>query len=560
MNSQVLGLSCHYHDAAACLMHDGRVTAAAQEERFVRRKNAADLPLRALNYCLQAGGITALDLDAVVFYEKPFLKLARVLAGHLRSFPHSFGSFRRAMPHWLKDRLSLPLTLREEAGFTAPTLFVKHHLAHAAAAFYPSPFEEAAILTADAVGEWTTAARGAGRGSRIRIADELRFPDSLGLFYTAVTTFLGFEAHEGEGKVMGLAAYGRPTLLDKLRQIVRVRPDGSFTLDSSYFDFYGDERMYTPRFTEAFGPERRPDAPLEDRHRDLAASLQALTEEVVLAMARDLRERTRLDNLCLAGGLFLNCVANQRILEESGFKSLFVQPAAGDAGGALGAAAFVSHSLWGRPRPGRMDPYLGPEFTPTRMRRALTNAGLQSRELPEDQLCRAAAQLVSEGKTVGWLQGRMEIGPRALGNRSILGDPRNPRMKDILNERVKHREGFRPYAPAVLAEAAGEYFHMDAPSPFMLLAPQVRQEKKAVIPAVTHQDGTARVQTVAEEHNPRFYRLIRAFRDLTGVPVLINTSFNQRGEPVVCSPEEAIAVFQGTQMDALVLGDLVVQR
>jgi len=560
MKSSVLGLSCHYHDSAACLMQDGRITASAQEERFVRRKNASDLPLQAINYCLQAGNITALDLDAAVFYEKPFLKLARVFTGHLRSFPRSFGGFRRSMPHWLQDRLSVPITLREELGFSGQTYFIKHHLSHAASAFFPSPFEEAAILTADAVGEWTTASRGTGRGSRIRIDDEMRFPDSLGLFYTAVTTYLGFEAHEGEGTVMGLAAYGRPSFLDRLRRIVPMRPDGSFTLDKSYFDFYGDRRLYTPRFVAEFGPERLPGSPLEDRHRDMAASLQALTEEVVLAMARDLHERSRMENLCLAGGVFLNCVANQRLLDESGFKAVFIQPAAGDAGGALGAAAFVSHSLWGKPRPGRMDPYLGPDFKPGEIRRALALAGLQGRQLPEDELCRTTARLISEAKVVGWLQGRMEIGPRALGNRTILGDPRNPKIKDLINEKVKHREEFRPFAPAVLAEAAGEYFHMNAPSPFMLLAPRVREEKKSVVPAVTHADGTARVQTVVEEHNPRFYRLIRAFRDLTGVPIVINTSFNRRGEPLVCSPDEAIAVFQSTQMDALVLGDTVVQK
>ncbi|MCX5795226.1 MAG: hypothetical protein NTY77_07025 [Elusimicrobia bacterium] len=560
MPSRVLGLSAHYHDAAACLMQEGRLTAAAHEERFTRRKSDAELPLRALNYCLQEGGITAPDLDAAVFYEKPFLKFARVLIGHLRSFPRSYPSFRRSLPHWLQDRLSLPLTLKNELGFSGRTYFVKHHLAHAASAFLPSGFEEAAILTADAVGEWATLTRGRGSGSRIRVESEIRFPDSLGLLYTAVTTFLGFAAQEGEGTVMGLAAYGKPVHLDRFRAVAAARPDGSFTLDQSYFDFYGDERMYTPRFVEAFGQPYAPKAEMDQRACDIAASLQARTEEILLALARDLRQRTKLDDLCLGGGVFLNCVANQRLLEESGFKRIFVQPAAGDAGGAMGAAAFVSHCLWGLPRTGPMSPYLGPAFPASRCRRALAAAGLSFRELPEDELCRETAKMLTEGLVVGWVQGRMEVGPRALGNRTILGDPRNPQTKRFLNDRVKHREEFRPFAPAVLAEAASEYFELDGPSPFMLLAPRVRPQRRAAIPAVTHEDGTARVQTVTEADNPRFYRLIRAFRDLTGVPMVVNTSFNRRGEPIVCTPEDAVAAFKDTQMDALVVGDFVVRR
>jgi carbamoyltransferase len=560
MPANILGLSCHYHDSAACLMREGRLAAAAQEERFDRRKNSADFPRQALNYCLQAAGLAVFDLDAVVFYEKPYLAFARVLISHLRAFPRSYGSFRRTMPLWLADRLALPVVLQRETGFSGKTLFIKHHLAHAASAFLLSPFEEAAILTADAVGEWATMTRGNGHGSAVRVTHEIRFPDSLGLLYTAVTTFLGFEAHEGEGKVMGLAGLGRPVFLDKIKSIVALRPDGSFSMDQSYFDFYREDRMYSRRFVEAFGKPRQPGAELEERHCDLAASLQAFVEEAVICAARDLQAQTKTPNLCLAGGLFLNCVMNQKILEATDFKNLFVQPAAGDAGGALGACAFVSHSLLGQPRDGRMDPYLGPEYPASRSRRALTNAGLAFRELSDEELYRAVAQKVAAGQVVGWCQGRMELGPRALGNRSILGDPRNPAMKEIINEKVKQREPFRPYAPAVLEENASEYFHLTQSSPFMLLAPRVREEKKAAIPAVTHVDGTARVQTVSRSLTPRFWSLIHAFADLTGLPMVINTSMNLRGEPIVCSPEDAVSTFQRSRMDALVLGNLVVER
>ena len=541
-------------------MRDGHLVAAAQEERFNRRKNSADFPLQACNCCLQAGGLTVFDLDAVVFYEKPYLKFARVLISHLRAFPRSYGSFLRTMPSWLGDRLALPLALKRETGFSGKTLFIKHHLAHAASAFLVSPFAEAAILTADAVGEWATMTRGRGQGNRIHLTKEIRFPDSLGLLYTAVTTFLGFAAHEGEGKVMGLAGFGRPVFLDKLRNIVALRPDGSFAMDQSYFDFYSEDRMYSRRFVEAFGKQREPGAELAEMHYDLAASLQAFTEDAVIRAARDLYAQTKTPNLCLGGGLFLNCVMNQKIIEATGYKNLFVQPAAGDAGGALGACAFISHSMLGLPRDGLMDPYLGPEYPPSRAKRVLTNAGLAFRDLPDEELYRCVAQKLAQSQVVGWCQGRMEFGPRALGNRSILGDPRNPAMKEIINEKVKHREPFRPYAPAVLEEHAAEYFHLTQPSPFMLLAPPVRQEKKAVIPAVTHVDGTARVQTVSRSRTPRFWGLIHAFADLTGVPMVINTSFNLRGEPIVCSPEDAVSTFQRSRMDALVLGNLVVER
>ena len=464
------------------------------------------------------------------------------------------------MAHWLDDRLTLPLSLKSRLGFSGRTFFVKHHLAHAASAFYPSGFEEAAVLTVDGVGEWATVTRGHGAGNRLRIDSEMRFPSSLGLLYSAVTSYLGFEVHEGEGTVMGLAAYGSPVFLDRLRGIVPSTPDGGFMLDRGWFDFSGDGKMYTPRFVEAFGPERVPGGPLGERHCDMAASLQSLTEEILLRLTQGLRAQTKCESLCLAGGVALNCVANQKILDSSGFKKVFVQPAAGDAGGSLGAAAFVSHALWGHPRPARMSPYLGPDCSASRIRRVLTNAGLDFRELSEKELCRETAARLARGKVVGWMQGRMEFGPRALGNRSILGDPRHPRMKEIINERVKRREEFRPYAPAVLAEAARDFFELEGDSPFMLFAPRIREEKKSVLPAVAHPDGSARVQTVREADNPRFHRLIASFGELTGVPVVVNTSFNRRGEPMVCAAEEAVAVFKESRMDCLAVGDFFVER
>ena len=557
----ILGISAYYHDSSACLVRDGEVVAAAQEERFNRRKNTPDFPVRAINACLQAGGITAEDLDCVVFYEKPFLKFSRVLTGHLEAWPRSYGSFMEAMPRWLSERLSLPITLRETLGYKGKVFFVDHHLSHAAAAFLPSPFESAAILTADAVGEWATTGAGSGRGDKLVMDRELRFPDSLGLLYTAVTTYLGFEAHEGEGKVMGLAGCGRPSFLDAARKLVQAAPDGSFRLNLKYFSFYGGNRMFSPAMEELFGPARLPEGPLEERHADIAASLQALAEELLLAMASDLRSRTGEENLCAAGGVFLNCVANRKILERSGFKRLFVQPGAGDCGGALGAALYAWTRLFGGKRAWEMKTAcLGPELNPRQAARAVAAAGLRAEELPDAELYRRAAKLISEGKPLGWVQGRMEFGPRALGARSILGDPRNPDMKRILNDRVKHREPFRPYAPAVLEERANDYFEMAGPSPFMLLAPRVRPERAAGIPAARHDDGTARVQTVNRADSPRFYALIEEFNRQTGVPMVINTSFNRRGEPVVCSPEEALRAYLETEMAALALGNLLLEK
>lgn len=559
----ILGISCFYHDSAAALIKDGKVAAAVQEERFNRVKNSSDFPIHAINYCLQAGGITPDDLDYIAFYEKPFLKFSRVIISHLRSYPFSLKNFLATVPQWLQDRLIIPLVLKKEIGFRGKVLFIKHHLSHAASAFLVSPFEEAAIITADGVGEWATTTCGHARGNDIKILKEIHFPDSLGLLYAAVTSYLGFAANRDEGKVMGLASYGEPRYLDKFKEIITVLPDGSFRMDSSFFGFNRGSRMYSAKFLKTFGEERQMGAgtEIDQRHCDLAASLQKFIEDTLLLIANNLHRETRMDNICLAGGLFLNCVANNRILEETPFKNIFIQPAAGDSGGALGAAVYTCHSLLNLPRKYVLnEAYLGPAFSANQIKRSLLNHNLDFRQLDDDALIEYAAGKLAASNIVGWFQGRLEFGPRALGNRSILANPANPEMKDLLNERVKKRESFRPYAPAVLEERAGEYFELGNPSPFMLLAPRVKEGKEKIIPAVTHVDGTARVQTVSKSTNPRFWNLINELGKITGIPVVLNTSFNLRGEPIVCSPEEAISCFERSRMDYLVLENFVVGK
>lgn len=558
----ILGISCYYHDSAACLLRDGKIVAAAQEERFTRKKNTPDFPIHAINYCIQASGISAQDLSIIVFYEKPYLKFARAICNHLKAYPFSLKNFMETMPRWLDDRLALPLVFKKELGFEGKTLFVKHHLSHASSAFLVSPFDEAAILTADGVGEWATTSYGVGRGNHIEIQKEIHFPDSLGLLYTAITTYLGFPALEGEGIVMGLAGYGEPAYLDKLQEMVCIKPDGSFRLDRKFFGFFNEgTRMYTPRFVKTFGPPRLPEAAIEKRHQDMAASLQTLTEEILIKIVRDLHAKTRMDRLCLAGGLFLNCVANHKLLVETPFKEVFIQPAAGDGGGALGAAAFAYYEFLGNKRDYVMtDAALGPEFSGEQIKRILRRDGIPFKEMEWSKLTTDIAGKISRGEIIGWFQGKMEIGPRALGHRSLLADARNPQMKDLLNSRVKHRESFRPYAPLVLEEKALEYFDLKKLSPFMLLAVPVREDKKNVIPSATHVDGTARVQTVSKNTNPKLWELLKAFEKITGVPVILNTSFNLRGEPIVCAPEDALNGFLKSGMDCLVMENIVIEK
>jgi len=557
----ILGISCHYHDSAACLIKDGEVVAAIQEERFNRIKNSSEFPINAINYCIQESGITFGDIDYVGFYEKPFIKFSRVIIGHLQAWPYSLKNFLDTMPNWLKDRLIIPLTLGNEIGFKGKTFFIKHHLSHAASAFFVSPFEEAAILTADAVGEWATMTYGTGKGNEIKVLKEMQYPNSLGLLYTAITTYLGFYAHEGEGTTMALASCGEPRYLDKFKEMVMVKSDGSYMLDNSFFGFNKGNRMYSNKFIKVFGPDRKPGSKLEDRHKDIAASLQKLTEETLVSIARHIYDETKLDKLCLAGGLFLNCVANSKILEQTEFKEVFIQPAAGDSGGALGVASYVYHSILKKPRNYVMHhAYLGTEYSPEQVRTILLNKNIIFDEFSDEELAKFIAKEISQDKIVGWFQGKMEFGPRALGNRSILANAVNPGIKEILNSKVKKREPFRPYAPAVLEEKAAEFFELQGKSPFMLLAPKVKSEKKEFIPGVVHMDGSARVQTVSKNTNLKLWQLIKEFENITGIPVIINTSFNLRGEPIVCTPDNAIDCFQRSEMDYLVLGNFVIKR
>ena len=555
----ILGLSCHYHDSAACVMKDGQLVGAAQEERFNRNKHSPDFPVAAINYCIQAAGIAFADLDCVGFYEKPYLKFSRVVIDHLRSFPFSLPHFLRTMPSWLEDRLALPMLLEQRIGYRGKVVFVKHHMAHAASAFLVSPFDEAAIITADGVGEWASATFGVGRANKIEILREMHYPHSIGLLYTALTTYLGFGALGGEGKVMGLASYGKPRFLDKLEEMVDLRPDGSFRVDKRYFNFNTGSRMYGRRVIAALGLAREPESAIEERHCDIAASLQTLTENAMVGIARHVHDQTGLDQLCLAGGVFLNCVLNHKILERTPFRRVYIQPAAGDAGGALGAAALVYNSIQGNPRDFVLDDAaLGPSFSNQEVQRALRFEGLEYLEMDDKKLAAHVADQLVANKIVGWVRGGMEFGPRALGRRSILANPTDPNAKERLNKRVKRREEFRPYAPAVLHERASEFFELLDDSPFMLLAAPVRKEKRALLPAITHVDGSARVQTVRKDTNPEFWNLIHEFERRSGVPMVVNTSFNLRGEPIVCTPHDAIDCFQRSDMGCLVLGNCVV--
>jgi carbamoyltransferase len=593
---RILGLSALYHDSAAALVEDGRIVAAAQEERFTRKKHDARFPESAIAYCLDEAGITLDDVDSVVFYDKPFLKFERLLETYLAFAPRGFTSFRAAMPVWLKEKLfQKDLLTREFRRFSkdfdgqTSLLFAEHHLSHAASAFYPSPFEHAAVLTMDGVGEWATTSMAIGDGNRLDIHKELHFPHSLGLLYSAFTYYTGFKVNSGEYKLMGLAPYGEPkyaqTILDHL---IDVKEDGSFALDQSYFDYCTGLTMTNRRFAELFGqPVRVADKePLTQFHMDIAASIQAVTEQVVIKLCRSIRAETGARNLCLAGGVALNCVANGKVLREGIFDNIWIQPAAGDAGGALGAALAAYHQLHDKPRtvtPGHdamRGSYLGPVYPQAEIESRLTQAGARFTVLDDDALIEAAAQALAEEKAVGWMQGRMEFGPRALGGRSILGDPRSPSMQKTLNLKVKYRESFRPFAPSVLRDDVAEWFEIDTDSPYMLLvAPVAEAHRRAmsaeeqalfgidklnvprsVIPAVTHVDYSARVQTVHADTNPRYHALITAFKRRTGCGVVVNTSFNVRGEPIVCTPEDAFRCFMGSEIEVLAVGNCLLRK
>jgi carbamoyltransferase len=584
----ILGISAFYHDSAACLVRDGRILAAAQEERFSRKKHDFRFPASASRYCLEEAGISADGLEAVVFYDKPFQKFDRLLETYASYAPSGIASFLKAMPLWLKQKLHIPDIVAKEIGFKGKVLFTEHHQSHAASAFFPSPYERAAIMTIDGVGEWSTTTLGVGEGNAIRLLQEIRFPHSLGLLYSAFTYYTGFRVNSGEYKVMGLAPYGDPKYVDAiLDHIIDLREDGSFRLDQRYFNYCSGLTMTSRRFHKLLGgPPRQPESPVTQREMDLARSIQVVTEEVMLRMAKHLHETTGEKNLCLAGGVALNCVGNGRILRESPFENLWIQPAAGDAGGALGAALQTWHQYHDQPRvvgqgDSQSGSYLGPEFSNDEIATFLRESAAPAKTLADDdELCAHVAQLIEEGKVVGWFQGRMEFGPRALGARSILGDPRNRDMQTTMNLKIKYRESFRPFAPCVLRERVSEWFEHDTDSPYMLLVAPVSAKRcrtltdedkkkqglerlkviRSEVPAITHVDNSARVQTVHEETNPRFARLLRAWEQRTGCPVLINTSFNVRGEPIVCSPEDAYRCFLRTEMDVLVLGNHVLRK
>ena len=583
----ILGISAYYHDSAACLVQDGEIVAAAQEERFTRRKADAGFPHHAVRYCLEEGGIDAGDLDVVGFYDKPFLKFERILETHMRVAPKGFRNFTRAMPLWVREKLWIPNEIAKAIGYEGEVLFAEHHESHAASAFYPSPFEEAAVLTLDGVGEWATASWGLGRGNQLELCGEIRFPHSLGLLYSAFTYFTGFRVNFGEYKVMGLAPYGEPRYAQRIfDELIDVREDGSFHLNLDYFDFLSRDRMTSRRFEELFdGPPREPESPVTKREMDLARSIQVVVEEVVLRQARYVQGETGMANLCLAGGVALNCVANGRLLREGPFEEIWVQPAAGDAGGALGVALVVWHKVHGKPRRGtgrdRMHAsLLGPSYDDAAIEKVLDEKHAEAEKLATKQLIERTADLLAEGSVVGWFQGRMEFGPRALGARSILGDPRNPSMQKTLNLKIKFRESFRPFAPAVLRDRVADYFELDRDSPYMLLVAPVREEhriplaedqrhltgidllnvRRADISAVTHVDYSARIQTVDAEEMPVFHQLLSEFERKTGCAVLVNTSFNVRGEPIVCTPEDAWRCFMRTHMDYLVLGSYLLDK
>ena len=572
----ILGISAYYHDSAAALVCDGRIVAASQEERFTRIRHDASFPHQAIASCLAIGGIDASQLDAVVYYEKPLLKFERILESALAFAPHGFPFFLRAMPSWLSQKLHIPQRIDKGLGgvYSGPIWFTTHHESHAASAFFPSPFERAAILTLDGVGEWATTSWGVGQGNKFELHREIRFPHSLGLLYSACTYFAGFRVNSGEYKLMGLAPYGTPRYRDLiLDKVVHLCSDGSYWLDQSYFQYGHGLRMTSPKFQRLLGRQpTRPGAEPGDFEKDLAASIQAVTEEIVLRIARHIHECTGEENLCMAGGVALNCVANGRVLRETPFRDLWIQPAAGDAGGALGAALFGYHCIAGHPR--HVDPMdamqgslLGPEFTSEEIRECLQSAGAVFEFVEsEDVLAGQVADMLAQGMVVGHVEGRAEFGPRALGQRSILGDPRDPAMQRRINRAIKFRESFRPFAPAVLQGYQSAFFEMSGSSPYMLLTAPVRREfgdcvtAPFSLPAVTHVDSSARVQTVSPDRSPRFHRILSAFHRLTGCPALVNTSFNIRGEPIVHTPAEAYRSFMFTDMDALVLGDCILLK
>lgn len=584
----ILGVSAFYHDSAACLVQDGKIVAAAQEERFTRKKHDFSFPINAIKYCLQNSGLSGKDLDYVAFYDKPFLKFERILETYLSYAPIGIKSFIKAIPLWIKQKLWIRELIKKELGYDGKIIFTEHHESHAASAFFPSPFQEAAFLTIDGVGEWATVSYGVGKGNTIQLMAEIHFPHSLGLLFSAFTYYIGFKVNSAEYKVMGLAPYGEPKYKDLiLSELMDLKEDGSFKMNMKYFDYCAGLTMTNKRFEELFGgPPRKPESPLTQREMDLARSLQEVTEEVMLRMAYHIHKETGQENLCLAGGVALNCVGNGRILREGPFKDIWIQPAAGDAGGALGVALFVWYQYLENSRiahgikDSQQGSCLGPEFKNSYISDYLETNNIPYTELSDKEIPEKIADLITDQKVIGWFQGRMEFGPRALGNRSIIGDARSPKMQGILNLKIKFRESFRPFAPSVIKERASDFFEIDRESPYMLLVAPVKKEictemtdeeqklfgldklyvSRSNIPAVTHIDYSARIQTVNREDNPLYYQMIAKFDERYGCPVIINTSFNVRGEPIVCTPEDACLCFMRTNMDYLIMGNFLIEK
>ena len=583
----ILGISAFYHDAAATLICDGEIVAAAQEERFSRKKHDPSFPEGAVKYCLEEAGVSIEDIDVVAFYDKPFIKFERILETYLAYAPFGVRSFISAIPPWIKQKLFIRESIQKILGYNGEIIFLEHHHSHAASAFYPSPFNEAAILTVDGVGEWATVSFGRGKGNSIEIYKEIRFPHSLGLLYSAFTYYCGFKVNSGEYKLMGLAPYGEPVYVDKiLDNLICLKEDGSFHLDLKYFNYCTGLTMTNKRFSKLFGgPPRKPESKLEQKHMDLARSIQVVTEKVLMNMVNYVHKETGLDNICLAGGVALNCVANGKILSEGPFKKMWIQPASSDAGGAIGAAMTAWYEYLDKPREVNIGKdsqkmsLLGPSFSNNEVEDYLNKSNIPYEKIEKEQLGKVTADLLAKENVVGWFQGRMEFGPRALGSRSILGDPRSENMQSIINRKIKFRESFRPFAPSIMLEKASEYFDLDQESPYMLLVAPVKEEKRipesssenlkgtdklkakrSEIPAITHVDYSARVQTVKEEDNPAYYDLLRRFSEDHGCPLVINTSFNVRGEPIVCTPEEAYNCFMRTNMDYLVMGSFLIDK
>jgi carbamoyltransferase len=557
----ILGISCYFHDSAACLLKDGIVIAAAEEERFTRIKHDNNFPINAINYCLKEAKITSDKLSYVVFYEKPFQKFERILQTCVETFPHSFKMFRDALPQWITEKLRMPGVIKKKLDYKDDILFIPHHKSHAASAFFASPFEEAAIVTIDAVGEWISTAIHYGKGNEIKTLKLINFPHSLGLFYSTITSYLGFKVLSDEYKVMGLAAWGKPIYYTKFKKLIDFNDDGSFKLNMKYFSYTHSERMFSDELIKEFGKPRKYDGKIGKKHMDIAASLQKITEDIILRIVRHAYDLTKSENLCMAGGVALNSVANGKILMSKIFKNVFFQPAATDAGGAMGAALYAYNRVLGEKRKYVMkNAFLGPKFSDKEIREFLETRNTKFERLSEKEIIKTTAEAIAKDKIVGWFQDRMEVGPRALGHRSILANPSNPKMKAILNEKVKHREWFRPFAPSLLLDEVERYFEFNLDMPFMIITLPVKKERRREIISATHIDGTARPQTTIPRREKIYHDLIEKFYSLTGIPAIINTSFNLRGEPIVCLPEDALNDFMKTRMDYLILGNYLLSK